>query len=367
MTIYDLPTPVALIDWTIAQRNIQTAAKLVAGTGAKLRPHFKSHKCVPIAQAQLAAGHCSGMTAATVEEAAVLIAAGIDDVLIANNVVVPKKVDQLGQLAKHATVRVAVNAPENAQLLSAAAQRAGATVGVLVELSLGHLRWGLAPGPAAVNLAQQIAALPGLRFDGLQAYHGSGGHLLDANARAEYSRTTMQAAVEMRRQIEASGVPCPIVSGTGTSTFAAVLNLAGLTELQIGTYVLMDWTFQERTTNLFQIALTVLATVISTTPDQFVLDVGMKGVSNRSGPARLPELTGYEVVPSFSEEHTLVRLPGHKVRVGDRLHLQPGHANGTINLYRQVVVHEGGTVLHIWPISATGYALPATNTTDSSK
>ena len=359
MTIYDLPTPVLLIDWPVAQRNIRTAAQLVAGTGAKLRPHFKSHKCVPIAQAQLAAGHCSGMTAATVEEAAVLIEAGIKDVLIANNVVVPQKITQLVQLAKRATIRVAVNAEANAQLLSAAAHRHGATVGVLVELSLGHLRWGLEPGPAVVTLAQQIAALPGLRFDGLQAYHGSGGHLPDAGARAEYSRTTMQAAVETRRLIEASGLPCPIVSGTGTSTFAAVLNLAGLTEIQIGTYALMDWTFQDRTSNRFQIALTVLATVINTTPDQFVLDVGMKGVSNRNSPARLPELTGYEVVPSFSEEHTLVRLPGHKVRVGDRLHLQPGHANGTMNLYRQVVVHEAGTIRHIWPISATGYALPA--------
>ena len=357
MTIHDLPTPVLLIDWPVAQRNIQTAAKLVAGTGAKLRPHFKSHKCLPIAKAQLAAGNCSGMTAATVAEAAALVEGGVADVLIANNVVVPQKVTQLVQLAKRATIRVAVNALENAQLLSAAAQRQGATVGVLVELSIGQLRWGLEPGPAVVTLAQQIAALPGLRFDGLQAYHGSGGHLPDAGARAEYSCTTMHAAVAMRQLIEARGLPCPIVSGTGTSTFAAVLGLAGLTELQIGTYALMDWTFQERTGNLFEIALTVLATVINATPDQFVLDVGMKGVSNRNGPARLPALTGYAVVPGFSEEHTLVRQPGHKVRVGDRLQLQPGHANGTINLYRQVVVHEGGEVRHIWPISATGYAL----------
>lgn len=359
MTIYDLSTPVLLIDWSVAHHNIRTAAKLVDGTGAKLRPHFKSHKCLPIAKAQLAAGNCVGMTAATVEEAAVLVAGGIADVLVANNIVVPQKVIQLVQLAKRATIRVAVNALENAQLLSAEAQRQGATIGVLVELSIGQLRWGLEPGPAAVMLAQQIAALPGLRFDGLQAYHGSGGHLPDAGARAEYSRTTMHAAVATRRLIELRGLPCPIVSGTGTSTFAAVLHLPGLTELQIGTYALMDWTFQERTGNLFQIALTVLATVINATRDQFVLDVGMKGVSNRSGPARLPELTGYEVVPGYSEEHTLVRLPGHKVRVGDRLHLQPGHANGTINLYRQVVVHEGGTIRHIWPISATGYALPS--------
>jgi len=358
MTIHELPTPVLLLDWPVAHRNILTAAKMVEGAGAKLRPHFKSHKCVPLAKEQLAAGNCCGMTAATVEEAVALVDGGVDNVLVANNIVVPQKITQLVQLAKRATIRVVLNTRENAQIISAEAQQQGATVGVLVEISVGHLRWGLTPGKDVVDLAKQVAAMPGLRFDGLQAYHGSGGHIADVGERAKYARSTMESAVETRRLIEASGLKCPIISGTGTSTFGSVLDMTGVTELQVGTYVLMDWSFQERTGDMFGIALTVLATVINTSHDQFVLDVGMKGMGNRGGAPRIRELTGYEVLQYNAEEHTIVRLPGHKVRVGDRLRLMPGHANGTICLYRQVVVHEGDTIRHIWPISATGYALP---------
>ena len=106
--IHELPTPALLLDWTIAHRNIVTAAKMVEGTGAKLRPHFKSHKCVPLAREQLAAGNCCGMTAATVDEAAALVAGGIADVLVANQIVTPYRISQLVQLAKRATIRVPV-------------------------------------------------------------------------------------------------------------------------------------------------------------------------------------------------------------------------------------------------------------------
>lgn len=358
MKLQDLPTPLLLLDWPVAQRNIATAAKMVEGTGCKLRPHFKSHKCVPLAKAQLAAGNCCGMTAATVDEAWALVNGGVEDVLVANQIVVKHKVERLIQLARRATIRVPVDSLDNAKTLSSEAQRSQATLGILVEIRTGHLRWGLQTADEAVELAKQVAALPGLRFDGLQAYHGAGSHIADIEKRTEYARATMNFAIEVKRKIEAAGLACPIISGTGTGTFGMVLDMAGLTELQVGTYVLMDWSFQGRTGKLFEIALTVMATVISVSRDEFVLDVGMKGLGNRGGPPRLPALTGYEVIQMNAEEHTIVRLPGHTVKVGDRFQLQPGHANGTMNLYRQVVVHDGDNVLHIWPISATGYELP---------
>jgi hypothetical protein len=129
---------------------------------------------------------------------------------------------------------------------------------------------------------------PGLRFDGLQAYHGGGSPIRDDGERAAYARQTMNLAVETRRLIEASGLLCPIVFGTGTATFRALLDLVGLTELRVGTYVLMDWAFKERIGDLFEIALTVLATVITASNDQFVLDVGTKGLGNGGGALRFP-------------------------------------------------------------------------------
>jgi D-serine deaminase-like pyridoxal phosphate-dependent protein len=297
------------------------------------------------------------MTAATVEEAAALADGGICDVLVANQIVVPGKAARLVSLAKRGTIRVAVDSSHNAHVLAAEAQRQGAQVGVLVEINIGHQRWGVAPGEPAVTLAHEVAAMPGLRFDGLQAYHGSGAHLPDAK-RPGYARSTMDLAVATRRAIEASGLDCPIVSGTGTGTFSSTLGLSGLTELQVGTYVLMDWAFQERTGDLFEIALTVLATVISATSDRLVLDVGLKGLGNRSGAPRFPDLADYEVLQFAAEEHTIVRAPRHGLRVGERVRILPSHACGTMNLYRQVVVHEFDAIRDIWPIVATGYKLP---------
>lgn len=356
--IQELPTPVLLLDWTIAKRNIVKGAKMVEGTGAKLRPHFKSHKCVPLALEQIAGGNCAGFTAATVDEAEALVVGGVQDVLVANQIVTLYRIAQMVKLAKRATIRVPIQTVENASAIAAEAIRTGVTIGVLVEINIGHMRWGLTPGEQAVALAKKIANIPGLRFDGIQAYHGSGAHLKTAAERTEYARSTMEEALATKRGIEAAGIPCPIISGTGTSTFFSVLDMKGVTEFQAGTYVIMDWAFQERTGDLFEIALTVLATVITTTPDQFVLDVGLKAMGNRNGAPRLPELTGYEVLSYNAEEHTIVRLPGHKLKVGDLVRVQPSHANATMNLYRQVVVHEGDAIRHIWPISASGYALP---------
>jgi D-serine deaminase-like pyridoxal phosphate-dependent protein len=291
--IQDLPTPALLLDWPTAQRNNRTAARMVEGTGARLRPHFKSHKCVLIALEQLAAGNCAGMTAATVDEAWALVDG--------------RTRQERGDVGEEG---------------------------------------GDSAGPALRWLASLSRRC---------------GHIQDDGERASYARETMNLAVETRRLIEASGLLCPIVSGTGTGTFRAVLDLAGLTELQVGTYVLMDWAFKERTGNLFEIALTVLATVITASSDQFVLDVGMKGLGNRSGAPRFPDLAGYEVLQCNAEEHTIVRLPRHRLCVGDQVRIMPSHANGTLNLYRQIVVNEGETVRHIWPISATGYELLAGN------
>jgi D-serine deaminase-like pyridoxal phosphate-dependent protein len=169
----------------------------------------------------------------------------------------------------------------------------------------------------------------------------------------------MERAVETRLEIEGNGLPCPIVSGGGTGTFQAVLDLAGVTELQLGSYVLMDWAFQERVGPIFEIALMVFTTVISASRHRFVIDVGMKGLGNKAGPPRFPDLATFDVLQFSAEEHTVVSAPGHRLRVGDRVRVIPSHAGGTINLYRQLVVHEGEKICDIWPISATGYEFAA--------
>ena len=355
--IHELPTPVLLLDGPAARRNIAAASALAAQSSVRLRPHFKTHKCVPLAREQIRGGNCTGMTAATVDEAEALVEGGIDDVLIANQIVGPAKIVRLVRLARRAKIRAAIDSMANAEPIAAEAKRAGATIGALLEIDIGHNRWGVAPDESAVAMARQISGLAGLRFDGLQAYHGSAGFLPGAEERDAYARTTTEKAMTTRRLLEANGLPCSIVSGAGTGTFRAILNPTGMTELQLGTYVVMDWVFQERIGPLFEIALTVLASVISVSGDRFVIDVGIKGLGNKLGPPRFPELPGCEVTQYAAEEHTVARAPGHGLSVGQQVRVIPSHAGGTANLYRQMIVHEDERVSEVWPISATGYDL----------
>ena len=146
-SIFDLPTPVLVLDWPTAERNIQRAAEFVQDKPVQLRPHFKNHKCVPLAKQQLVAGGCVGMTTATVEEASVLVESGVEDVLIANQVVGKAKIGRLVRLVEKATVRAVVDDASNAQQIAKAAVDAGTEVGILVEVDIGNYRCGVPPGP----------------------------------------------------------------------------------------------------------------------------------------------------------------------------------------------------------------------------
>ena len=357
-SIFDLATPVLLLDLSTAERNIQQAADYVQDKPVRLRPHFKNHKCVPLAKRQLAAGGCVGMTTATVEEAAVLVGAGVDDILIANQIVGAAKINRLIQLANQATVRAVVDSADNADPIAEAARNSGAEFGALVEIDIGSNRCGVAPGASTVDMVHYLLDCQGIRFDGLHAYHGHAVNKFDATEREQLARDSMQLAIDTRRQIESAGIACPILSGAGASTYRVVAEMDGVDELQIGTYVTMDWSYKQRAPE-FDLALTVLASVIGTRPDQLVLDVGVKGVAHEYGPPQILDHPEFEVVRFLAEEHTVVSAPHHQLQVGDRLHVVPSHACMTCNLHRQMVVREGETIRDVWPISARGYDLNA--------
>jgi D-serine deaminase-like pyridoxal phosphate-dependent protein len=354
LRIDDLDTPALLLDWRAAERNLAKAVAFVADKPVRLRPHFKNHKCVTLAHRQLEAGGCVGITCAKLGEAELLVAGGIDNVLIANQVVGPIKAARLVKLAKQATIRVAVDSLENARMLSAAAAERGATIGVLVEVDIGMSRCGVPPGEPACTLAQAIADLPGLRFDGLQAYEGHAMGIKDPDERAVVSRSSMQLALDTRRRIENSGLGVAIVSGGGTGTYRTVGCMPGVNELQVGSYVTMDWSYHERVRGEFEMALSILTTVISASPDRFVLDVGVKGVGHEMGPPRVKEHPDWPIPTFGSEEHCTVRASGHGLKVGQKVELIPSHCCTTCNLYRRLVVHEDGRITDEWPIEASG-------------
>ncbi len=353
MKVADLDTPCLLVDEAAMTANIAGMADFCARNGVSLRPHTKTHKCAELARRQLAAG-AIGLTCAKVGEAEALTDAGIQaDLLIANEVVGSTKVDRLARLASRTRLTVGVDNAANVAALGATASRAGVTVGVLIDVDTGMKRCGVAPTDAPV-LAQVVARTPGLRFRGIMGYEGHTVFITDRQQREAATRAAMAMLLEARDRIVASGLDVEVVSAAGSGTYDITGTISGVTEMQAGSYILMDTRY--RGVGLpFACALTVLATVISRpVPERAVLDVGMKGITPEFG---LPEVVGWPgaKVARLSEEHAILTLePDSAVLPGAHVELIPSHGCTTINLYDRFYAVRGNEVTGEWPIVGRG-------------
>jgi len=350
--IEDLDTPALLLDGPASDRNIRRMAEFFPERKCRLRPHFKNHKCTSLARRQQAAGYAVGFTCAKLGEAEVLAEGGIDNILIANQVVGPRKIARLVELAGKVELAVAVDDVRQAEAISEAASAAGVTMGVLVEVDIGMGRCGVPPGEPALELAQKLLDRPGLDFRGIQAYEGHVVYTSDFEERAARVRESMALAVQTRRLIEDRGIPVGVISGGATSTYRITGLIEGVDEIQAGTYPTMDWRYHELAPE-FDVAMSILARVISKRPGEAVLDVGSKGVGSDFGPPRIRDCPEVEIPFPLSEEHATVRrAPDWKL--GQTVHLIPSHACTTSNLYRNIYVHEEGHVREVWPIEGSG-------------
>lgn len=348
----ELDTPTLLLDRAASDRNLAKMAAFFQKRPAKLRPHFKNHKCVTLAKRQLAAG-AVGMTCAKLGEAEVLVDHGFTDILIANQIVGRTKMARLARLGTRARIGVAIDNPQQAIEISKAAIATGAAIQLLVEVDIGMGRCGVAPGKPALELAKRVAELPGIRFAGLQAFEGHLVNVLDRAERTERALAAMQLAVETRHLIESAGVTVDCVSGCSSATYDSTGIMEGVDEIQAGTYATMDRQYH-RLVPEFEIALSVLVSVISRPGSgSAVLDLGVKGAGGEFGVPAIRDFPNVEIPFFLSEEHTVVRnAPNWDV--GQTLHLIPSHACTTCNLYREMIVHEDGFVVDVWPIEASG-------------
>lgn len=352
LPLNELDTPMLLLDRAASDRNLSKMAAFFQDRPAKLRPHFKNHKCVTLAKRQLTAG-AIGMTCAKLGEAEVLVDHGFKDLLIANQVVGDAKLVRLARLATRAKIGVAIDHWDQAAAISKAATAVGATVHLLVEVDIGMGRCGVQPGAPVLDLVRSLANLPGVRFAGLQAFEGHLVNVLDRAERTDRATAAMHLAVSTREMLQAAGVVVDCVSGCSSATYDCTGVMAGVDEVQAGTYATMDRQYH-RLVPEFEIALSVLVRVISRpSPDKAVLDVGVKGAGSEFGVPAIRDFPDVEIPFFLSEEHAVVRnAPNWPI--GQALHLIPSHACTTCNLYRELVVHEHNRVVEIWPIEASG-------------
>jgi D-serine deaminase-like pyridoxal phosphate-dependent protein len=354
-----IDTPALVIDLDAYERNLDRMATFMAGQSARLRPHAKTHKCAVVGRHQVARG-AVGLCCQKVGEAEAMVYGGIDDVLVSNQIVGASKITRLVALARQARVAVCADDPGNVRDLDEAARSFGVRLSVLVEIDIGMRRCGVEPGEDALALARLVAAQRGLRFLGLQAYHGRAQHIADLDQR----RTVMTEAIgrvgETVDLLRRHGLACETVSGAGTGTYRFEAASGVYTEIQAGSYVFMDVDYKRvgGFPGEFENALFVLATVMSRAArDRAAVDAGLKALAVDSGMPMVRDRPDLEFQRA-SDEHGILRLanPDAPLRVGDHLWLIPGHCDPTINLYDWYVGVRGGRVEALWPIAARGAA-----------
>lgn len=346
----EVVTPALILDLPAARRNITKMADRMRTMTADLRPHIKAHKSPELARMQVDAG-AIGVSVATVWEAIVMVRSGLDGVFVVNTVAGGEKIAALAALARDAEVMVAIDDAENAAEIAAAAQAAGSTLGVMIEVDTGMDRAGVDTVEQAVALAGRISDLGELRLLGVTGYEGHCSLTPERELRHERQQAAMGFLVEAADAILAAGFPAPIVSAGGTATWDWTAAYPRVTESQAGSYAVID-RFHGAMVDDFEVAVTVVATVISRPHDRVIVDAGNKSM----GAPAFASIVGHDLaVLRFDEEHGIfVATPDVPLRVGDVVELAPGYTAGTINWYDAYHVVEDDRVVDIWPVFPRG-------------
>ena len=359
--VEDLATPCIVIDGPTVRRNLERMASYARSHRLGLRPHTKTHKSIRLAAMQFEYG-AVGLTVAKVGEARIM-AEGGDDILMAYPPVHPGRCVELAELARSKAIRVAVDSTVAADALAEAARSAGSTIGVLVDLDVGHHRTGVQSAAEALALAQHVSRAGGLRLDGILFFPG---HLSHGPPPANIpGLQAIDARLDEVLDLwKRQGLEAKIVSGGSTPTATQSHLIKSLTEFRPGTYVYNDInSVRCGCCTLEDCAARILTTVVSTAvPGQIVLDAGSKTLtSDRCGPA--PD-SGHGHIVEFpqakitklSEEHAQVDITACErvPRIGDRVAVIPNHICPCINLQDNVWWQEPGNEPELMRVDARG-------------
>jgi D-serine deaminase-like pyridoxal phosphate-dependent protein len=347
--ISQLPTPSLMVDLPVLKTNLATMQALVSSYGKALRPHVKTHKCSRLAQLQIEAG-AIGVTCATVGEAEAMVQAGIRDILIANQLVTPDKLERVAALLEKSDVKFVVDSETGIASADKFARERGIRFDVLVEVDVGGNRCGAQSPAETVHFVQKVLDSSALCFGGLQAYNGGDNYHRDLAERARYCELTDQKTLAAVKKVQEL-CAIPRISGAGTGSSELMAELGTLTEIQSGTYVYSDTTYRHLSPQ-YQPALFVLSAVLShPLPKRIIMDGGLKSLGTEFSK---PEVAGYSNLEfqAYSEEHVQWQVSGEGPlpAVGEKVRIIPSHVCTTVNHHRVCYVVEGETVVDVWPI-----------------
>ena len=372
-----IDTPALVVDLDVMERNLSMMAEFAAQHKVLLRPHAKMHKSAELAKLQMASG-AVGVCVQKTSEAEALVAGGVHNIFISNEVIAPAKLARVATLTRllvplGGKLAICVDSLEGIKRLADGMNEGrlssgiASSIDVFVELNVGQDRCGVEPGAAAVALALEIRKHPALNFAGLQAYHGKAQHLRSAADRRDAIVSAIKAVRLTRELIEAQGIKVGLVTGAGTGTvqLEAASKLYG--ELQAGSYLFMDADYAANQPALgdprFKHALFVKTQVISVKANHVVCDAGHKSHAIDSGLPKVHAFSSRSTLEYFNggDEHGILKPAAGSTRLpnlGSLLWLIPGHCDPTVNLHRVMIGVRGGllkgTVERIIRVDARG-------------
>lgn len=349
--VWPVHTPFLALDDAITTRNVESMATHARDRGLDLRPHAKTHKMIELGNRQIDSG-AIGLTVATIGEAEVFSAAGVDDLFIAYPLwLTPETASLLRQISDRARLRVGVGSIDGAQQLARLAT--DTPLSAMIELDSGHHRSGIDPHEAGT--VADVLADGGIEVIGVFTFPGHSYAPGSPSSAAADEASTLAAGSEALRSAGCE----PIVRSGGSTPSAAFTDADVTTEIRPGVYVFNDAQQVELgTCELADVALTAYSTVVQRDGNRAISDSGSKilGADRPSwttGFGRVIEDPDARIV-ALSEHHATIEFSSTAPPPGTIIHTVPNHVCTAVNLVDRVAITTDGEITGWWDVAARG-------------
>jgi D-serine deaminase-like pyridoxal phosphate-dependent protein len=366
----ELNTPAALVDMDQMQRNITRMQSRMDQLGVAFRPHVKTTKCLPIAQAQIQAG-ARGVTVSTLKEAEQFFAAGITDILYAVGMVPPKLKQAAALIQQGCDLTIIADSVDAVRAIADFAQQSSTAFKVWIEIDTDSHRSGVKPESSELLDIGRILASAGA-LGGVMTHAGASYELNTPQALRAMAEQERSLCVRAATRLREAGLPCPVVSVGSTPTALSAEQLQGVTEVRAGVYIFFDLVMHNvGVCSTDEIALSVLTTVIGHQAEKgwALVDAGWMAMSRDRGTqkqrcdfgygqvcdAQGKPIDGY-LITSANQEHGIISWASgidhdiaQKLPVGTQLRILPNHACATGAQFPEYNAVRGAQVCETWP------------------
>lgn len=370
-------TPALCVSRSRLLNNINTMQKRANEHNVKLRPHCKTHKTIEIAQMQQARG-AKGICVAKVDEAVTYAKAGFSDILIAYPLLSYVKLDRLFELSTSPKLCVVFSFIVDSQACVDALERVASrwpveqkkSIPVYIKIDVGLHRVGMSEhSKDLLNVAKRLSARDSfLDFVGLLSHAGQAYGVKDESEVLAVCEKERLLLLRVKEKIEHAGIGVREISVGSTPTELCRKVYDGITEIRPGNYVFCDMTpLRLGLISSSQVALLVLAQVVSVNDQWIIIDAGSKVLSSDKGAHGMNNAAAYAIahilavdakgsfcgcaasspllLERVSEEHGWIRRPeGMDVPLESRVALYPAHSCPVVNLATKLVIVEDVTI-----------------------